>query len=493
MMSSTPPDDGPVYLGCTLDEWLEDFLSDDYVDDVESACEELISEEPGLVRFRLCEAYCFEDDNENLVCQALPCFGEEYVRKAVDALPDIDEPKQSRLVFGIAETGWHSVPCLVQLLEHPAANVRAAACLGLANIISPFESVDPAAVLQLKEAFLRGPRLAHGEIDAFFDTMQSLCHSAQGQIPIDPAVPSRLVMRLEDNYQTVRAAAIDGLGTVLCHCQLQPSVKNEICARLARRLDDHCQAVRFAAARNLTDLKYHHASLVEQDAELYGRLYQQVSDELTMIPWPEARMGLGYHGVVERLQRLSNDPSPDVRERIVRILAVCKTGQDTRGLRRPVILELIAALNNADAVRGRDAVDRQEAVWALQWLSEREEVQEDRQEDEDEPDWLKNEPAAPFWVLAIRHEMDHLGKAPWETVVAALHDRDIAFRIAAVDVLARISDFSPKLVDSVVEMLHDRCQQVRWRAERTLNLLVRNKSEAWERYGLDGPPSADEC
>jgi hypothetical protein len=469
----------PLYLGRTLEQWWADFLSANYVDNMKSACQELMGLAPLDVQWNFREAHRFAENNTNLVSQALPCFMDAFVRKAVEALPGLDERRQSRVVYAIARTGRLSVPCLVQCLEHPSANLRAAACLGLAEVMRPIDRSDPAAIVQWKEDFLRGPKLSREGVDAFFDTMEAMYDSAEAKLSIDAVVPSALIKRLEDDYQTVRSAAVAVLQLLFIRRQVESSVKTELTAALKARLEDEFQAVRLLAATALDLLELGKSPVREEDARLYGLFRDPYTVETAMTE-------LAYNGVVEHLQRLSNDPSMAVRERVGRVLAVCRTGKDVTNLGRRDILNLLGVLNDADPVYGHDMVDRQEAVWALQWLADQWEDAKVNPSDENEPEPWQIDP--PVSKSSLSMHRSRLIEASLEELVAALHDADIAIRIAATDALAENSNVGREAVEYADKMLHDPCEQVRRRADRTLNILVRDKSEAWERYGLSGPP-----
>jgi HEAT repeat protein len=481
-MTSTIPDkDVPLYLGRTLDQWWVDFLSANYVDDMKPACQELMGLAPLDVLWNYREAHRLADANTNLIYQALPCFGDAFVRKVVEMLPGLDEQRRSRAVFAIAKTGWPSVPCLVQLLEHPSPNVRAAACLGLAEVAGSIERDEPAAVRKWKTDFLCGPRLSREEVESFFDTMEELYDSTDVKNPVDSGVPSALIKRLEDAYETVRLAAVAALKLLFNLCQVELSASGKLFAALKAGLEDECQAVRLSAMAALDFLELGKSPVGEQKPRLYDLLADPSTEEMAV-------RELAYNPVVEHLQRLLNDPSTDVRERVGRILTLCGTGQDVTNLGRRDILNLVGALQDADPVGGHDSVSRQEAIWALQWLADQWEDAKPNQLDENE---LESQQLHPPVLKSLSMHRHQLIQASLERLVAALHDPDIAIRSAAVDALAENRNASPKAVEYVDKMLQDPCKQVRWRAERALNILVRDRSEAWERYGLDGPPVAN--
>jgi HEAT repeat protein len=301
-----------------------------------------------------------------------------------------------------------------------------------------------------------------------------LYDSTDIKYPVDSYVPSALIGRLEDAYETVRLAAVAALKVLLDCCQVKVAVKEKVSATLKARLEDEFQAVRLSAMATLDFLELAKSPVGEQKPRLYGLLADPSTEEMAM-------RELAYNRIVEHLQRLLHDSSKDVRERVGRILALCGTGQDLTNLGRRDILNLLGALQDVDPVCGHDSANRQEAVWALQWLADEWEHAKAIQLDESEPESRQLHPPVLKSLSMHRHQ---LIEASLEKLVAALHDPDIAIRSAAVDALAENRSVGPEAVEYVDKMLQDPCKQVRWRADWTLNILVRDRSEAWERYGL---------
>jgi hypothetical protein len=130
------------------------------------------------------QAYHPSDAAERLICQSLPFFGASFVQKALQTLPEVNERRQARLVFSIAKTGLSSLPWLLQLLEHPSANVRAAAIVGLAEAIHPGEGYQSPLVLQLHLDFVRGPQVSQEEANAFLDKMEAVYDSSEADVPV---------------------------------------------------------------------------------------------------------------------------------------------------------------------------------------------------------------------------------------------------------------------------------------------------------------------
>jgi HEAT repeat protein len=465
----------PLYLGRSLEEWFTEFLSDHYVDGMELPCKALVHLPANFARGEFRDAYRIETEAPNLICQALPCFDKVLIQKATEAIPKVHETKQARLIFSMARTGWQSIPWLVQYLEHPSVNVRAVACLGLGEAILPWEEHGPPVVLDLKKAFLRGPTLSRKDVDVFFDKMEALYESPEAKIPIDGKVSAALVRRLEEESRSVRIAAIETLRLLLTCCKVEAVIRPEAIAALARRLADNSETVRTQAIESLNMLGFQECLPNNQDAgpdDLASHAESPDAFGKALDDW-------GYVGVLEHLRRLSNDPSLVVRRRAGQILARCKTAEDIRSLSRGEDRNLLQFLYDADPVGGHAAVARQEATYALEWLSEQWEYPE---ECGNESDSLKPAPILSEPVLQTQERIRQLAKASLATVAEALRERDIGVQIAALDALVEIYRGGQDVSGLVFDKLEDPCQQVRWRAQRTINLMVKHKSGAHERY-----------
>ena len=338
----------PLYLGRNLEQWWVKFLSAPYVDDMDLLCKALITSPDSGAIWDFRASQCIGGNNTNYICQALPCFGSTFVQKAMETLFGVDPRRQARLVFCIGCTGLQSVPCLVSLLKHPSANLRAAACVGLYQVYWDSRCLHRSPdALHLMVGFIRGPRLPK-EMDAFFEDLD--CAEPTTTIVVDAKVVVGLVERLEDDYQAVQLVAIEALRLLLKDPYIIEELRRlDVVAALLGKLKDHHQAVRLMAMKALTWSGCQEAHLTKQDTKLAA--------------------------------------------------------------------------------------------------------------------------------------------ASIEEIVAALHDRDIAVRLAAINALVEIGSTDVDAVGHVLEMFEDTGQPVRIWAQRALNLMVRNKSEAWEHYMLQGPPS----
>ncbi len=267
------------------------------------------------------------------------------------------------------------------------------------------------------------------------------------------------------------------LSWLLQNCTFDVAVREAIVAAIGRRLEDAYQPVRIAAMHALANQTIPAALSEIHDREIYDRIFATATEDVPedRDERPKARIALVYNGILECFQRLLNDPSPDVREKIGRTMVSCKTGEDVQNLTRQEVNSLLQVLEDAEPVGRREAVVRHEATYALQWLAEQGKSPEG---EKNEFEACERQRVVSASVLRVRQEIGQLAEAPLEKVIPALHDRDIAVRIAAVDALEKISRTGQDTSGHMFEMFNDPCQQVRWRAQNTLHKM------AWARVAV---------
>jgi HEAT repeat protein len=133
----------------------------------------------------------------------------------------------------------------------------------------------------------------------------------------------------------------------------------------------------------------------------------------------------------------------------------------------------------AKAAHHRDAAVRREAASARRSLAG--EAAEMDWHQPDEPELSGKRPAVPASVRKVQTECRKSAKAPIERLKAAIRDRDIAVRIAAVEVLKEIDNIGQDVSRYLFDALQDPCCQVRWTAHSALHKLLVNRSAAWSR------------
>jgi hypothetical protein len=268
-------------------------------------------------------------------------------------------------------------------------------------------------------------------------------------------------------------AAVGALASFLHHSRIAVALRNRIVVALGKRLADPCQLVRIAAM-GATETEPGEAGSSRADDV---RLYEQTS-LVNPVTNHKAKEEMAYKETLHCLKRLLHDPSPTVRMKVSGLLALCRARGGVRNLARCDATNLIRTLNNTGPTSECHWVACQEAIWAFRWLSKQWRFREDDYNDEDEPDWLKDELTVPRSILKMREKIGQLSEAPLEEVLSAMQNRDIAVRLAALGALLKIRSTGEGVIDYVVDMLHDPCQQVRWRTEETLTDMVFNKVTA---------------
>ena len=170
----------------------------------------------------------------------------------------------------------------------------------------------------------------------------------------------------------------------------------------------------------LANQKIPAASSGIHDRAIYDRIFATEDVPEDRDERPKARIALVYNGILKCFQRLLNDPSSDVRERLGRTMASCKTGEDIQNLTRQEVNGLLQVLEDAEPVGQREAVVRHEATYALQWLAEQGKHPEGEKNESEacERQWV-----VPSSVLGVRQEIGRLADAPLEKVIPALQPR----------------------------------------------------------------------
>ena len=495
----------PLYLGHSLEQWLTDFV----------AAEEV--------------------DHADLVCQALPCFGEAFIRRAVELIDTVEEAKQALLVSCIANAGRPSVPSLVRLLAHSSAKVRAAACTGLAVALDTEPDNSP-AIMQMMRDFLHGPRLSRDELVEFFDKLDTAYADEENQDPINVDVLVALMGRLEDEDDAVRLAAIEalhrlklppktcpGVLTTLLYVlehDVSPEVRKvaawmlgrsemtdqletltpSTLACLSQVLDDANPTIRQTVVAVVQKLRTKGAvdvaPILQSDGQSEVSLGPLATCELfsmvpELVPGLMARLcdsradvracaaealaraskHLGWtkgrrDAAVPALAELLNDDVSEVRVAAVRALAL---------LKKPSSADVNEIL--AKAAQHHDPAVRGQAISALRSFTG--ELMDMDQLEPDEPETSRRTPAVPAPVWRAQARCDQLAAAPLERVAAALHDRDIAVRLAAVKVLREFDRVGEDVSGYLFDALRDPCHEVRWGVHAALRGCLVQRSTVW--------------
>ena len=425
MTAMTCTEDNSQYLGRSLEEWLADFLSPEYVDGMEFFRSVLLNSYPEYILLGFRESHALYDWNTNLVCQAMPCFGAAFVQKAVEVLPKVDDRKQARLVFCIANAGRQFAPLVMQYLNHPSAKVRIAACSGFAKIYGDDAEVElPPAIMDRIKGYFQKPHLHREEIVDFFNTLGAWEKSPEGKGLAKANILVALLNKLQDDEQAVKLAAVGAL-----HWVLDPIVSSVL------------------------DFKRHHA--FNNPDPVFAKHTVNVSARNEIKEY----VGSLTKNEVGPLLRAVNDGNPVIRQgatKVTRMLQVI-------GLADTTVLSSLENEWRANPILA--AMDDREPIDVEVFGKNQAEL-------------LGKTPAVSLAVQDALAECRQFLTASNETLIGALLNRDIAVRIAAVRALKKLSspeqDFGFFLLDS----LNDPCRQVRIVTQLALNTSIRHRATA---------------
>jgi len=362
----------PIYLGRTLDEWLVDFLNAE------------------------------NDDDATPPCQALPCFGMAFTRRASQVIRAVDGWKQAQLANCLADTGTQAVPILRRLLKNPSARVRALACRGLEQALKD-EFYWPPAAMKMIRRILSAPPQSHDE-------------------------------------QTMAA---DNLDAAFAMPDSREYAHTKVLVTIMDCLDDEHPAVRFAAIETL-------------GSGIYPKKIASA--------------------VVVALSYAMNDSHPDVRQYAAQMLAA---GQIAEHVTRQTQREAMRMITPMDDAARREWEEELHAK-----LTQAIKIHDADPNGFEELCPFATGSPLPETVAKARDAMRHLADAPPDCVAAALRDRDIAIRIAAINVLARIDAGDFYVAPCFFEMLSDVCSHVRRNAKVALLVRLFPTRKSVKRFGV---------
>ena len=520
----------PHYLGRTVEEWLADFCSAEYVEGMELPCRSLpmcLMDGP-ITSFFESQSPC----DTNLMCGALSCFGLEFIQEAVQTLGKLEDRKQARLIFCIADAGRTSIPYLVQLLEYPSANARAAACVALAESFDSEPDWPPDAVKQIAAILHRVPQ-SYGECLEVFAQFCAVFPSRKTASRDDMDVLAAIALRVEDDDVAVRIAAIETL-TFFEHCKrLFPDLADVLLYVLRR---DPNADVRKLALRNLAhrDAMDYARRLTQPDIDNLLRYLDDADPAVRR----DAAAIIGYlhaYGTLNVASLLQCDGDPDrqfgslatcelfamvpgftaqlmarLEDRRAAVRA-CAAGALARANKRfgwikgrrdeavPALAEMLhdkasdvrgAALQALVLLRKASLPDVDEILdkatrhwdWAVRsnarsalHCSAGKLIQIDYGEC-GEPRSSGRAPAIPASVRQVQAKCRQLADAPLDVVITALRDPDIAVRLAAIDALEKTDPSEHNLGGHLLGLLNDTCSQVRWRTKLAIDEIIMKRT-----------------
>ena len=168
------------------------------------------------------------------------------------------------------------------------------------------------------------------------------------------------------------------------------------------------------------------------------------------------------------LAELLSDEVSEVRVAAVRALTL---------LKKPSSADVNEIL--AKAAHHHDPVVRGEAISALRSFTG--ELPDMDQLEPDEPNTPRRTPAVPASVRRAQARCHQLAAAPLERVVAALQDRDIAVRLAAVKVLREFDRVGQDISGYLFDALRDPCHEVHWGVHAALRGCLVQRSTVCSR------------
>ena len=499
----------PLYLGCSMEKWLEVFLATESID---------------------------EDDR---VWWGIAHFGEPFMRRATELINTLSGQQQSELIRCMANAGRQSVPYLARLMEHSSADVRAAACTALVEALNTGfdEPAYTAPIVQMLTDFFHGPRLSQEQCAEFFERLDVELAAAEYDNFAPAEIYAALTANLDNNNDRVRIAAIEALERLGFSDELCPSIFRVLLYVLEHEKNDQVREIAAhllagdAIAEHLERLNKPDLLLLlkvldditptvrGEVASLFEKLYRKGSVDLDafMQPTGEVKLRLGPRATCELFAMVPelvpalllklHDSRADVRA--CAAIALGRASKNlgwTSGRRNDAVPALAQLLDDPDSAvrvaavqalvllkkpsstdvdvalskvaRDSDPAVCREASLAIQCLAG--EIPISDEDDTDGPS-----PCQPITMPECVHGVEarcrELATAPSDCVMAALHDRDIAIRIAAIEALEKTDGTNLDAIHCLFQSLQDPCPHVRWIAQRALRWASIRRTEAWHR------------
>ena len=170
--------------------------------------------------------------------------------------------------------------------------------------------------------------------------------------------------------------------------------------------------------------------------------------------------------VVPALAGLLSDDVSEVRVAAVRALAL---------LKKPSLTDVDEIL--AKATHHHDPAVRGQAISALRSFAG--ELPDMYQLEPNEPETPRRTASVPASVRRAQVRCHQLAAAPLERVAAALQDRDIAVRFAAVKVLRELDRVGQDVIGYLLDALSDPCDEVRRGVHAALRGCLVQRSTVW--------------
>ena len=369
-----------------------------------------------------------------LPCKALPCFGEAVIPIAMAELAAASQWKQACLVRCIAETGLAGVPALLELSAHGSDAVRSSAFDGVGEALSSGLDSTSLVANRYAEVIQALENLRCEDILAAFDRLGTAMEDSDCLAIADEAVLAALMAGLDDPAPAVRISAMEAISRV----EHDVRQSGQLFSLAVRTLADKDHEVRETAARYL---RYRSSHELAPSSNEVGQLRRALADSRPFVRKTAARLLRALPGgphAPEGLLRIGDrEPDEPTPEQVVRMINRALTPASVPQSPKPVLSfgELLQNLRSPSVVI---------RVRALESLKK---GQQDMAQTED-------------------------------AILLAVHDSDIAVRLAAVTALDAVGSATAKVAWNLHSALHDSCLQVARGAQVTLNGVVLQMSMA---------------
>ncbi len=457
----------------------------------------------------------------------LSLFGKDAVGPLVQAISTVQAFKRSRVVACVADMGRDAVPALLTLLEHPDTTVRTAACVGLAYVTTDDDLIPPgiaaATYYDLWQSLMNEPREKWAT--AFDKADQAMTRTDDGmRQATDEKILAALTARLDDSYREVRVAAIEAMTQVRCP---QDSASSVLIA-LVHALDDPDEDVRIRAAQALRDgmpallttfdeqcllrllkalddpvagvrkavLSILHERQVSDSLQIAALLRSESATEVDLGPRATCELMALVPETIPVLLATLFDPRPEIRacaagaiasanrylgwvhgRREKAVNALTNLLDDEHPAVRLAALHSLATIRkpswpDVDDILSRslehhDPAVRREVVALLGSC-----------DSESTGAGLRVGEEGDLVLEPERAQVDVEALPADATLLAWLHGRDIAVRLAAVKIVCESRPVENRAVAALIGALYDSCREVQRHAELALRLLCIEKAAA---------------
>jgi len=510
----SPADDEPLYLGCSLKTWLEMFAAAETIDEEDRTWLGMVNFGEPFLRHAVALLDSIDSRRQSLLLRCMANVGRQSVPYLTHVMSHSAIHVRTAACKALAEA-------LNTDMEEPAYT---------------------ASIIKMLRDFFDGPKLLPAQRQTFFDRLDEELAAIQSDKAVSAEVYAALTANLDGDDDGLRIAAIETLEQIGFSADLIPSMFRILLYVLKHDGNDHVReiAARLLASEAIAE---HPAFLQEHDltclltilddvnpvvrgevASLLERLYKNgiINLDAFMQPVGEVKLRLGPRATCELFAMIPelvpalflklHDSHAETR--IYAAIALGRASKHlgwTKGRRKEAVSALAQLLDDSDsAVRmvaiqalthlksptsldvdaalakaTEDSVPtvRREASNAIRCLSGDMSVRDAEGDEDDEEDsediFFHKSMPLPECVYAAETRCHELATAPACQLETALHDRDIAIRIAAVEALRETDGTDHKAIDNLFHAIQDPCFCVRHAAQRTLRWASIRLAQTW--------------